>query len=54
MSPGYWAQFPNQHLQMWVLDVDGTRLVIGASTSPNTSRQDQAALEQLVASIQIG
>ena len=52
--PGYWAQLPNQHLQMWVLDVDGTRLVIGASTSPSTSPQDRAALEELVASIQIG
>ena len=52
--PGYWAQLPNQHLQMWVLDVDGTRLVIGASTSPGTSPQDRAALEELVASIQIG
>jgi hypothetical protein len=39
---------------MWVLDVDGTRLVIGASYLPNTSPEDRAALDQVLASIQIG
>lgn len=39
---------------MWVLDVDGTRLVIGASTFPSTTSQDQAALEEVLASIKIG
>jgi hypothetical protein len=45
---------PKQHFQMFVLDVDGTRLLIAASTHPNTPPQEQAALEELLASIQIG
>ncbi len=52
--PGYWAQAPNQHLQVWVLDVEGTRLVIGAGSLPSISPQDRAALEGILASIQIG
>jgi hypothetical protein len=39
---------------MRVLDVDGSRLVIGASTFPSTSPQDRAVLEEVLASIQIG
>jgi hypothetical protein len=53
-APATWAQGPNQHLQYWVVDVDGTRLVIGAYSFPNTSPQDRAALEKILASIQIG
>lgn len=52
--PGQWAFFPDQHFQMSVLDVDGTRLLIGAITYPNTSPQDRAALEEVLASIRIG
>jgi hypothetical protein len=46
--------YSNQHFQMLVLDVDGTRLLIAASTYPTTRLQDRAALEELLASIQIG
>ena len=52
--PDYWAQGPNVHLQLWILDVDGTRLVIKASYFPNTSEQDRADLEEILDSIQIG
>ncbi len=52
--PGQWAFFPDQHFQMSVLDVDGTRLLIAAITYPSTSPQDRAALEEVVASIRIG
>ena len=45
---------PNTHFQMLVLDVHGTRLLIAASTNPDTLPQDRAALEDLLASIQIG
>ncbi len=38
---------------MWVRDVDGTRLVIVASIFPSTSQQDRAALDAVLASIQI-
>jgi predicted lipoprotein with Yx(FWY)xxD motif len=44
---------PNRHFQMLVVDVDGARLLIAASTDPNTPPQDRAALEELLASIQI-
>ncbi len=50
----YWAQGPNQHHQLWILDVDGTRLVISASDFPNTSLQDRADLNEILNSIQIG
>ena len=53
-GPHYWAQGPNQHNQVWILDVDGTRLVIVASYFPDTSPQDRAALDEMLASIQIG
>lgn len=55
-APGFWAQGPNanQHTQQRILDVDGTRLVITAFYFPSTSPQDRAALEEALASIQIG
>ena len=53
-APGYFAWSLNLHFQIWVLDVDGTRLVIGATTLPNTSPQNRAALDEVLASIQIG
>jgi hypothetical protein len=54
VPPGQWAFFPHQHFQMLALDVDGTRLLIAASTYPDTPSQDRDALAQLLASIQIG
>ena len=53
-APGFFAWFPDPHFQIWVLDVDGTRLVIAANTPPNTSPQNRAALDEVLASIQIG
>ncbi len=53
-TPSYWAQGPNEHHQVWILDVDGTRLVINAAYFPTTSPQDRAALDEMLASIQIG
>ena len=53
-SPNYWTQGPDQHNQVWILDVDGTRLVILASDFPDTSPQDRAALDEMLTSIQIG
>jgi hypothetical protein len=51
--PNNAVQTPNQHFQMLVLDVRGTRLLVAASTGPDTPPQDRAALEELLASIQI-
>ena len=53
-SPGYWAQGPKQHLKTWVLDIDGTRLVIAWTYLPSASPQERAALDAASASFQIG
>jgi hypothetical protein len=53
-APGFWAQGPNQHTQQRILDIDGTRLVITAQYLPRATPQDRAALDQALASIQIG
>ena len=52
--PGFAAEGPNQHNQQRILDVAGTRLVITAYYFPSTTPQDRAALEEALASIQIG
>lgn len=51
---GYWAQAPNQHHQLWILDVDGTRLVIAAFWYPDTSPEDRAEIDEILNSIQVG
>ena len=48
------AVLPNQHQNIWVLDVDGSRLVIMATSFPDTPQQDRADQDEIVASIQIG
>jgi hypothetical protein len=50
----WWAQGPNQHNQVWILDINGTRIVIIAAYFPDTSPQDRAAIDEILASIQIG
>ncbi len=52
LYPDVWAQGPNQHNRVWILDVDGTRLVIMAWYLPDTSDEDRAALEEIVNSIE--
>ena len=44
----------NQELKIWILDIDGERNMILAGSFPDTSQQDRAALDEIVASIQIG
>ena len=51
---GYWAQGPNQHHQLRIVDVDGTRVVIGATWFPDTSEEDRADIDEMLSSIQIG
>ncbi len=53
-GPNYWAQAPNAHHRLWILDVDGTRLVIGGTYFPDTSQQDLDDLDTILNSIQIG
>jgi hypothetical protein len=52
-GPGYWAQGPYAHHRLWILDVDGTRLVIGGTYFPDTSQQDLDDLNTILNSIQI-
>lgn len=51
---GYWAQGPNQHHKLWILDVDGTRLVIAGFWYPDTSDQDRSDIDEILSTIQIG
>jgi len=44
---------PGRTEDFWILDVDGTRLVIVKNTSPETPAQDQAELDAMFDSIQI-
>jgi hypothetical protein len=51
---GFHTEGPNQHLQQRILDVNGTRLNISAYYLPGASPKQRAALDEILASIQIG
>ena len=48
-----WAWGPGQQRQ-WILDVDGTRLVIHESSERGTTPEQLADMDQFLASVQIG
>ena len=52
-EPGIYAQGPNALWRIWVLDVDGVRVVVRADSFPGTTPQVQAQLQAIVDSIQI-
>ena len=52
-EPGIYAQGPNALWRIWVLDVDGVRVVVRADSFPGTTPQVQAQLQGIVDSIQI-
>jgi hypothetical protein len=52
-EPGIYAQGPNALWRIWVLDVDGIRVVVRADSFPGTTPQVQAQLQAIVDSIQI-
>jgi hypothetical protein len=52
-EPGIYAQGPNDLWRIWVLDVEGVRVVVRSDTFPGTSPQVQAQLAAIVDSIQI-
>ncbi len=52
-EPGIYAQGPNDLWRIWVLDVDGVRVVVRSDSFPGTSPQVQAQLAAIVDSIQI-
>jgi hypothetical protein len=45
---------PGQVDRLWVLDVNGQRLVVDATYSPDTTQADRAALAQVVGSLRFG
>jgi hypothetical protein len=49
---GYNAE-PGRTEEFWILDVDGTRLMIEANWSPNSPRKDVAEMRAILESIQI-
>lgn len=51
--PNWYAQAPQQTILMWILDVDGTRLVVSAGHYPHTPDQDRQALTDMVATLDI-
>jgi hypothetical protein len=53
-SPNFWAQVPGQQNRQWILDVDGTRLVINEWSEPGTTPEQLADMDQFLASIEIG
>lgn len=52
-EPGIYAQGPNALWRIWVLDVDGVRMVVRRDSFPGTTAQVQAQLAAIVDSIQI-
>jgi hypothetical protein len=49
-----WQQVAGQVDRLWVLDVDGQRLVVDATYSPDATPADLAELEQVVQSLRFG
>ena len=52
--PSFWAQAPGQQSRQWIVDIDGTRLVIDEWSEPGTTPEELADMDQFLASIQIG
>ena len=52
-EPGIYAQGPNHQWHLWILDVAGSRVVVGSMDYPGTSAQRRAELQAMVESIQI-
>jgi hypothetical protein len=52
-EPGIYAQGPAQRWHLWVVDVDGVRVVVHGTSYAGTSPQHRADLQAMVDSIQI-
>lgn len=52
-EPGFFAQGPSQRWHLWILDVNGTRVVVLTTDYAGTSAADRTALQAIVNSIQI-
>ena len=49
-----YQQVAGQVDHLWILDVDGQRLVVDATYSPDVSQADRDELQRVVASIRFG
>jgi hypothetical protein len=52
-EPGIYAQGPGQRWHLWILDVDGVRVVVQSTDYAGTSSQHRAELQAIVDSITI-
>jgi hypothetical protein len=52
-EPWYYAQGPGERWHLWILDVDGVRVVLQSMDHAETSPQRRAELQAIVDSIQI-
>lgn len=52
-APNIYAQGPDHRWHLWVLDVEGIRIVVRTDTYPGTSPEVQAELHEIVDSLQI-
>lgn len=52
-EPGLYAQGPGQRWHLWILDVDGQRVVVQSTDYAGTSAEDQAELQAIVDSLVI-
>jgi hypothetical protein len=50
-TPDRYQQGPGQVDRLWILDVEGRRLVVDATYMPGSTDQDRAVLQQVVDSI---
>jgi hypothetical protein len=52
-DPGIFAQGPSHQWHLWILDVDGLRVVVQSTDYPGTSAKHRSELEAIVDSIKI-
>ena len=52
-AEGVPAPRPGARLQLWILDVEGTRLVIGARNQPGAAAEAVAELQGIIDSIKV-
>jgi hypothetical protein len=53
-DPGFYAQGPNNQWDVWVMDVDGFRVVVVAQHFPDTPTEVATQLQEMVESIELG
>jgi hypothetical protein len=52
-QPGIYAQGPHHQWHVWVLDVDGIRVVVRADTYPGTTAEVRDQIQAILGSLRI-